>query len=91
MPVYWKISEGRLTSICNKIRSILGITNTMSAKEMDTNLESAAAKVDEQSSLLDQAIAALEDKCATGGSQISVEGEALVISNVSVDGETIIY
>jgi hypothetical protein len=73
-----------LTSHANKIRTLMGTEETLSLKEMTTNLEEANTEVENQEELLTQIVAALDNKAS---SSLKIESAA----NVFVDGENLIF
>lgn len=56
----------KMTAIADEIRTLSGTTGTMGLDAMATNVNSANTKVDSQSDLLAQIVAALEAKGANG-------------------------
>lgn len=74
------IDSSTLTSLANKIRSLLGLSGTMGADGMVTNLTTAQTEVDSQADLLDEAITAITGKASGSGTSADPVLEELTIT-----------
>jgi hypothetical protein len=73
--------KAKLTAIANRIRTLLGVTDTMSLDVMASNLDTAQAEVDTQHDLISQIAAVLARKAAG----IVPEGNKTITENGTYD------
>lgn len=74
--------NSKMTSIADKIRSLLGISGKLGLDAMDTNLETANTEVATQEELMGEILTSLAGKMAGGGSGESWLDYATSISNL---------
>lgn len=74
--------KSKMTSIADKIRSILGISEPMGLDGMSENLDACQNEVNVQSELLEQALLAIENKASGGVSSDPILQEKLVTPSV---------
>lgn len=74
--------KSKMTSIADKIRSILGISEPMGLDGMSENLDACQNEVNVQSELLEQALLAIENKASGGVSSDPILQEKSVTPSV---------